>query len=407
MNPIKAFLKSFVINLQPGQRNITSSESLTGIYVNEETSLTNVTVYACVRLLSETLASLPLVVYRRNGRGKVRAVEHPLYSILHNQPNPEMNSLTLRETLMSHLLTWGNAYVQIDWEDYTRIKALWPLFPNRVRKTRDPQTKQIIYHYTPSDGSPPVDLPAWRVLHIPGLGFDGLVGYAPITMARNTIGLAQATEEFGSRFFKNGINPSGILEHPTKMSDTAYKNLKDSFTEQYAGLGNSNKPIILEEGAKFNKISVSPEDAQFLETRKFQRSEIASFFHVPPHMIGDLERSTNNNIEQQSLEFVIYTMRPWLVRWEQAINTQLLVEDERKDYFAEFLVEGLLRGSPVTRASFYKELFYLGALSPNDIREKENLDPITDPGGDKYYIQVNMVPMDMAGKVPAANPVNK
>lgn len=407
MNPIKAFLKSFVINLQPGEKSIFSSESLTGVYVNEETALSNVTVYACIRLLSETLASLPLVVYKRNGKGKIRATEHPLYTLLHNQPNPEMNSLTLRETLMSHLLTWGNAYAQIDWEDYTHIKALWPLFPNRVRKTRDPQTKQIIYHYTPSDGSHPVDLPAWRVLHIPGLGFDGLVGYAPITMARNTIGLAQATEEFGSRFFKNGINPSGILEHPSKMSDTAYKNLKESFTNQYAGLGNSNKPIILEEGAKFNKISVSPEDAQFLETRKFQRSEIASFFHVPPHMIGDLERSTNNNIEQQSLEFVIYTMRPWLVRWEQAINTQLLTEDERSDYFAEFLVEGLLRGSPVTRASFYKELFYLGALSPNDIREKENLDPITDPGGDKYYVQANMVPMDMTGKVPVVNPVNK
>lgn len=407
MNPIKAFLKSFVINLQPGERSIFSSESLTGVYVNEETALNNVTVYACIRLLSETLASLPLVVYKRNGKGKIRATEHPLYTLLHNQPNPEMNSLTLRETLMSHLLTWGNAYAQIDWEDYTHIKALWPLFPNRIRKTRDPQTKQIVYHYSPSDGGRPVDLPAWRVLHIPGLGFDGLLGYAPITMARNTIGLAQATEEFGSKFFKNGINPSGILEHPSKMSDTAYKNLKESFTNQYAGLGNSNKPIILEEGAKFNKISVSPEDAQFLETRKFQRSEIASFFHVPPHMIGDLERSTNNNIEQQSLEFVIYTMRPWLVRWEQAINTQLLTEDERSDYFAEFLVEGLLRGSPVTRAGFYKELFYLGALSPNDIREKENLDPINDPGGDKYYVQANMVPMDMVGKTPAVNPANK
>jgi len=407
MNPIKAFLKSFVINLQPGERSVFSSESLTGVYVNEETALNNVTVYACIRLLSETLASLPLVVYKRNGKGKIRATEHPLYALLHNQPNPEMNSLTLRETLMSHLLTWGNAYAQIDWEDYTHIKALWPLFPNRVRKTRDPQTKQIVYHYSPSDGGRPVDLPAWRVLHIPGLGFDGLAGYAPITMARNTIGLAQATEEFGSKFFKNGINPSGILEHPSKMSDTAYKNLKESFTNQYAGLGNSNKPIILEEGAKFNKISVSPEDAQFLETRKFQRSEIASFFHVPPHMIGDLERSTNNNIEQQSLEFVIYTMRPWLVRWEQAINSQLLTEEERSDYFAEFLVEGLLRGSPVTRASFYKELFYLGALSPNDIREKENLDPITDPGGDKYYVQANMVPMDMVGKTPTINPANK
>jgi len=397
---LKTRLKSFVVNLLPGQRGGTfSALSLSGVSVSEETALNNTDVWACVRLLSETFASIPAITYRRTGRGKERATDHELYDLLHNAPNPEMNSFTFRETLMSHVLLWGNAYAQIDWEERTRVRALWPLLPNRMQVLRNPDTKQIIYRYTPSGGTGTVDLPAWRVLHIPGLGYDGLQGYSPIAMARNAIGLAQATEEAGSRLFKNGVLSTGLLETPKTLSESAQERLKVDFSEKYAGLKNLGRPIILEEGLSWKNMSINPADAQYLETRKYQRGAIASFFHVPPHMIGDLERSTNNNIEQQSLEFVVYTLRPWLVRWEQAIHNKLFDEDERKEYFVEFLVEGLLRGAPETRATFYKNLFYIGAMSPNDIREKENMNPIPDLNADKYFVQSNMIPMDMAGKV--------
>jgi HK97 family phage portal protein len=344
-----------------------------------------------VRILSETLASLPLILYRRLPRGKERATDHPLYSILHDSPNPEMSAFNFKEALMAHLVTWGNNYAEIEWEDRLTVKGLWPLRPDRIQAVRE--NENIVYKYNSPTGM--VSLPSYRVLHIPGLSFDGLVGYAPITLAREAIGLSLATEEFGARFFGNGSAPGGALKHPKTMSKEAKENLRKAWNEQHSGLENQHKVAILEEGLDWVKIGIPPNDAQFLETRKFQKNEIASFFHIPPHMIGDLERATFSNIEEQALEFVVYTMRPWLVRWEQAINQKLLNPNERKEYFVEFLVDALLRGNFESRTRGYWQAIQGGWMSPNEVRDLENRNP--REGGDEYLQPVNMV---ISGKNP-------
>jgi HK97 family phage portal protein len=367
------------------------SPSYTGKSVTEATALATVAVYACVRILSETLASLPLILYRRLPRGKERATDHPLYSILHDSPNPEMSAFNFKEALMAHLVTWGNNYAEIEWEDRLTVKGLWPLRPDRIQAVRE--NENIVYKYNSPTGM--VSLPSYRVLHIPGLSFDGLVGYAPITLAREAIGLSLATEEFGARFFGNGSAPGGALKHPKTMSKEAKENLRKAWNEQHSGLENQHKVAILEEGLDWVKIGIPPNDAQFLETRKFQKNEIASFFHIPPHMIGDLERATFSNIEEQALEFVVYTMRPWLVRWEQAINQKLLNPNERKEYFVEFLVDALLRGNFESRTRGYWQAIQGGWMSPNEVRDLENRNP--REGGDEYLQPVNMV---ISGKNP-------
>ncbi|HUT68671.1 MAG TPA: phage portal protein [Dehalococcoidales bacterium] len=377
--------------------------SATGVQVTETSALYSSAVYACVRLLAETIASLPLPVYHRLvPRGKERAYNHPLYSLLHNSPNPWTTSYSFRETLQGHLATWGNAYAEIDWDMATgRVRALWQLRPDRMKVGRE--NNQLIYVYQLPDGTP-AKLPAYRVWHIPGFGFDGLVGYSPIQLAREAIGLSMATEEFGARFFGNGASPGGVLEHPNKLKGESEENLRNSWNEMHQGLGNQHRIAILEEGMKYHQVSIPPEDAQFLETRKFQTNEIARFFHIPPHMIGDLDRATFSNIEQQSLEFVIYTIRPWLVRWEQSAHQKLMGPEERQSYFVEFLVEGLLRGDAAARSAYYNQMFMVGAMSPNDIRDKENMNPLE--GGDETFVPMNMIPASMASMPlpkPAAN----
>ncbi len=386
-------LKDFVINMLPGQEDRSLSAAISGVTVNENSALTNTTFYACVRLLSETYASLPLMLYRRLGRGKERALDHSLYTLLHDQPNPEMNSFIFRETQMNHLLTWGNAFSQIEWQDRTTVKALWPMLPDRTQVSRDPLTGQIVYRYHTGDNRGLITLPSYQVLHIPGLGYDGMVGYSPITLVRKALALSMATENFGSKFFENGAHASGVLESPNKYSDVAFGRLKKDFASQISG-DDIHKPLILEEGLEWHELSIPPEDAQFLETRKFQKGEIASFFHVPPHMIGDLEHATFSNIEEQALEFVVYTMRPWLVRSEQAMNMKLLNPGERPDYFTEFLVDALLRGNLQARYQAYAIARNWGWLSANDIRELENMNPLPDDQGDTYLSPLNMTPAD-------------
>ena len=279
--------------------------------------------------------------------------------------------------------------------------ALYPLMPDQMAVDRDDKG-QLYYEYTTSADDAPISkgsivrLKPSDVLHIPGLGFDGLVGYSPIAMAKNAIGLAIATEEYGSKFFANGAHPSGVPEHPGTIKDP--QRVRDSWMSQFGGSANSNKIAVLEEGLKYTPISISPEQAQFLETRKFQINEIARIFRVPPHMVGDLEKSSFSNIEQQSLEFVKYTLEPWLVRWEQSIQRTLFFPEEKKRYFAKFNVEGLLRGDYASRMSGYATARQNGWMSANDIRELENLDRIpTEDGGDLYLINGNMLPLGNAG----------
>ena len=372
-----------------------------GKLVTERSAMQMTAVYSCVRILAEAIAGLPVHLYRYNdGGGKEKAVDHPLYLLLHDEPNPEMSSFVFRETLMTHLLLWGNAYAQVIRNGRGEVIALYPLMPNKMTVDRD-ERGQLYYQYQRSTDEPggkneTVILMPSDVLHIPGLGFDGLVGYSPIAMAKNAIGLAIATEEYGSKFFANGAAPSGVLEHPGTIKDP--QRVRDSWMSQFGGSANSGKIAVLEEGLKYTPISISPEQAQFLETRKFQINEIARIFRVPPHMLADLEKSSFSNIEQQSLEFVKYTLDPWVIRWEQSIQRTLLTPAEKKSYFVKFNVEGLLRGDYQSRMNGYATARQNGWMSANDIRELENLDRIpAEEGGDLYLINGNMLPLAKAG----------
>ena len=393
---------------KPKNRTVGSSyafylgSSSAGKAVTERSAMQMTAVYACVRILSEAIAGLPLHLYQRNTEGgKEKAINHPLYRLLHDEPNPEMSSFVFRETLMTHLLLWGNAYSQIIRNGKGEIVALYPLMPNKMSVNRDANGR-LYYEYTRATEEAPtmkgstVRLSPSDVLHIPGLGFDGLVGYSPIAMAKNAIGLAIATEEYGSKFFANGAQPSGVLEHPGTLKDPS--RVRDSWQSTFGGSGNANKVAVLEEGMKYTPISILPEQAQFLETRKFQINEIARIFRVPPHMVGDLEKSSFSNIEQQSLEFVKYTLDPWVVRWEQSIQRTLLRPEEKRDYFVKFNVEGLLRGDYQSRMNGYATARQNGWMSANDIRELENLDRIpVEDGGDLYLINGNMTKLSDAG----------
>ena len=372
-----------------------------GKAVTERSAMQMTAVYGCVRILSETVAGLPLHLYRHAGDGgKEKAVDHPLYALLHDEPNPEMSSFVFRETLMTHLLLWGNAYAQVIRNGKGEVVALYPLMPNKMTVDRDDKGRLYYrYRYSTEEAggkSETVVLRPPDVLHIPGLGFDGLVGYSPIAMAKNAIGLAIATEEYGAKFFANGASPSGVLEHPGVIKDPA--KVRESWNNTFGGSGNAGKIAVLEEGMKYTPISISPEQAQFLETRKFQINEIARIFRVPPHMVGDLEKSSFSNIEQQSLEFVKYTLDPWVIRWEQSIRRTLLSNEEKKTYFVKFNVEGLLRGDYESRMNGYATARQNGWMSANDIRALENLDKIpAKEGGDLYLINGNMLPLADAG----------
>ena len=379
-----------------------------GKNVNERSAMQLTAVYACVRILAEGVAGLPLHLYKCGKNGsREKAVDHSLYFLLHDEPNPEMTSFVFRETLMTHLLLYGNCYCQIIRDGRGQVTALYPLMPNQMSVDRD-EKGQLYYTYlrsgeeadTMKKGT--VYLLPEDVLHIPALGFDGLVGYSPIAMAKNSIGMGLACEEYGAKFFANGAAPSGVLEHPGTIKDIT--RLRESWNAIYGGSKNAGKVAILEEGMHYSPISISPNEAQFLETRKFQVDEIARIFHVPPHMIGDLERSTFSNIEQQSLEFVKYTLNPWVCRWEQALTKSLLSPKEKREYCIKFNVDGLLRGDYQSRMNGYAVGRQNGWMSANDIRKLENMDKISEEqGGDLYLVNGNMIKMTDA----ATNPREK
>lgn len=376
--------------------------STSGKAVTERSAMQMTAVYSCVRILAEAVAGLPLNLYRyTEDGGKEKAIDHPLYLLLHDEPNPEMSSFVFRETLMTHLLLWGNAYAQVIRNGKGEVIALYPLMPNKMMVDRD-ERGQLYYSYQRGNDEAvrskdqTVILRPSDVLHIPGLGFDGLVGYSPIAMAKNAIGMAIACEEYGAKFFANGAAPGGVLEHPGTIKDP--QRVRESWQSTFGGSGNANKIAVLEEGMKYTPIGISPEQAQFLETRKFQINEIARIFRVPPHMVGDLEKSSFSNIEQQSLEFVKYTLDPWVTRWEQSIQRSLLTQEEKATYFVKFNLEGLLRGDYQSRMNGYATARQNGWMSANDIRELENLDRIpAEEGGDLYLINGNMLPLKDAG----------
>ena len=369
------------------------STSSSGKSVNEKTALQTTAVYACVRILAETIASLPLHTYRYSPGGKEKAQEHPLYHLLHSEPNPEMTSFVFRETLMGHLLLWGNAYAQIIRDGRGRVLGLYPLLPSKMLVNR---TDQGILYYQYEKDDRTHFLPDTEVLHIPGLGFDGLVGYSPIAMAKNVIGMAIATEEYGAKFFANGASPGGVLEHPGVVKDPG--KIRESWNAVYQGSGNAHRVAVLEEGMKFQPIGIPPEQAQFLETRKFQIEEICRIFRVPPHLVASLDRATFSNIEHQSISFVDNTIVPWVSRFEQSMQRALFSEAEKRTFFVKFNLNGRLRGDAAARAAFYQTMRQNGIMSANDIRELEEMNLIPDElGGNKLLVNGNFVDMAHAG----------
>ena len=371
--------------------------------VNERTAMQTTAVYACVRILAEAVASLPLHVYEyQDDVGKKLVHDHPLYYLLHDEPNPEMTSFVFRETLMSHLLIWGNAYAQIIRDGAGRVLGLYPLLPDKMDVQRDDRGNICYVYSRNSDENPmfkeygDIRLKAEDVLHIPGLGFDGLIGYSPIAMAKNAVGMTLACEEYGASFFANGANPGGVLEHPGVLKDPS--KVRESWNSVYRGVNNAHKIAVLEEGMKYQQIGIPPEEAQFLETRKFQINEIARLYRIPPHMVGDLDKSSFSNIEQQSLEFVKYTLDPWVIRWEQSLQRSLLLPGEKGKYFIKLNVDGLLRGDYQSRMNGYAVGRQNGWFSANDIREMENMNPIPDEqGGNLYLINGAMTKLEDAG----------
>lgn len=371
--------------------------------VNERTAMQTTAVYACVRILAEAVASLPLHVYEyQDDGGKKLVHDHPLYYLLHDEPNPEMTSFVFRETLMSHLLIWGNAYAQIIRDGAGRVLGLYPLLPDKMEVQRDDKGNIYYVYSRNSDENPMfkeygnIKLKAEDVLHIPGLGFDGLIGYSPIAMAKNAVGMTLACEEYGASFFANGANPGGVLEHPGVLKDPS--KVRESWNSVYRGVSNAHKIAVLEEGMKYQQIGIPPEEAQFLETRKFQINEIARLYRIPPHMVGDLDKSSFSNIEQQSLEFVKYTLDPWVIRWEQSLQRSLLLPGEKGKYFIKLNVDGLLRGDYQSRMNGYAVGRQNGWFSANDIREMENMNPILDEeGGNLYLINGAMTKLADAG----------
>jgi HK97 family phage portal protein len=366
--------------------------SNTGATINEKTALEVTAISAAIRVIAESIASLPFCVYQRTKTGdKNRATQHPLYSILHDAPNPYMTSFVFWETVVSHMMLWGNAYAEIEWGPDGQIKALWLLRPDLTRPIVD--DKGNLYFETVIGGQV-IQLPYYRVLHIYGLGFDGLMGYSPIRLYREAIGLSKATEKYGATYFGNGARPGGVLEHPGNLSEPAQNNLRTSWNQMHSGLDNAHRIAILEEGMTYKQIGLPPEDSQFLETRKFQIAEISRIFRVPLHMLSELDRSTNNNIEHQSIEFLTHTLTPWLVRIEQACGLKLLTPNERKKFYCEHIVDNLLRGDIKTRYESYQIARQNGWLSANDIRKMENMNPIADEeGGNAYMVNTAMQPI--------------
>ncbi len=384
-------------------RSVYSPQSVAGTTVRPDTAMRCAAVFACVRVVAETVASLPLPVYRRlAGGGKQRAPMHPLYPVLHDQANPEMTAMELREVLVGHACLWGQAYAEIEFDGVGRVVALWPLRPDRTRAERDEQGK--IWYVTEIERlGTRVALPAYRVWHT-----QGFMGLSPIAQAREAIGLALAAEEYGARFFSNDSRPGGVLKSPKVLSKEAAERLKASWEAAHSGLSKAHRVAVLEEGVEWQQIGIPPEDAQYLETRKYQVAEIARIFRVPPHMIADLDRATFSNIEQQSIEFVVHCIRPWLVRFEQGIKRDLFSERDRAEYFAEHVVDGLLRGDVASRYQAYAIGRQWGWLSADDIRELENMNPLPDGNGRIYLTPMNMIPAgEEQQSAPSAQPAQR
>jgi HK97 family phage portal protein len=367
-----------------------------GVPVNEETALKYLAVFSCVSLIAGDLASLPLILYQTGKDGsKKRATSEPLYDILHNQPNKNTDSLHWRETGESHLLTWGNFYNEIKrnarTDEVTEIIQLPKPGIVQVKQNR----KGFYYEWRDPKTNNIQKRSRRNIFHIAGFGSNGIMGMSIIGIAREAISLGIAARDYGSLFFGQGTHPAGVFETDKSLGDNKQGFIKD-LQKQYGGLGKSHKAMVLEMGMKYKPITIPMDDAQFLDTRKHQDLDICGMYKVPPHKIAiHGANSNNNNLEQENGSYVSQCLRPWLVRWEQAMNMQLLTPEQRqRGLFTEILAEGLLRGDQAARAEYYKSMWSQGAMSANDINKIENRNPV--PGGDQYFVPLNFIPSDQA-----------
>lgn len=377
-----------MLNISLGEYNskFLSGESLTDSEqnVDTDTALKYSAVFACCRVLAETFASVPILLYRKGEDGEREAVtDLPIYDILHNVPNEEMSHFNFAESMMMAMNTDGNAIAQ---RLYNSSGELIGLYPIKAQVKRDQNTKKLIYEA--QDGGQSRIFRRSEIFHVPGPSLDGISGMSPISYAASAIRLGLSYEQFGIQFFRNAANPSGAFTNPAELGEEAYQRLKKELKEKYTGLNNSGTPLLLEGGLQWQQFTVNPTDAQLLESKNFQIEDICRVYRVPQHLVNKLDRSTNNNIEQQALEFVVYTMLPHYKRYEECANAQLLTPEQRRaGYFLEHKVDGLMRGDSAARAAMYTAGRQWSWLSANDIRRLENLPPV--PGGDTYLQPLN------------------
>lgn len=360
-----------------------------GVYVDEDVALTYAAVWICCRVIAEAISAMPWHVMQKDGQTRRRLDGHPADWLMHVAPNPELSAYTFRETLLFWALTWGNGYAEIERDGSLRPIALWPIEPDRVRPKRD-ESGALVYDVSNSSSGRAI-IPARDMFHLRGPGWNGLQGYSPIELARESISLGLACEKFGSAFFGNGASPGGVLEAPEtfELSPAAKKILLEEWNAVHRGPGNFGKVAYLDGGMKYKPITIPPEDAQFLETRQHQVLEICRWYKVPPHKVYELTRATYNNVEQQQIEFLTETLVPWIVRLEQEADAKLLGPYQRGRIYTKIKPEALLRGDLKSRYDAYAVGRQWGWLSINDVRALEDLDPIPN-GGDEYLTPLNM-----------------
>jgi len=392
-------------NLEIGQRSIEKvrsisasawedlggSSSKSGVRITQTTSLTIPAVYAAVKVISEAFSTIPMHIMLDDGATKSKFKKHPVYKLLSREPNSLMTISTFWKITMPEILLWGNSYSLIEFDPRTlRPVAILPVHPSKV----EVEIKEGLLFYTFKLEKGTITVDQSNVLHFRGMG-DNVMGKSVIDCARDNLGLGSAAEEFGSRFFGNGASMTGVLQSDSALSDKAFENLKESFNNMHGGLSNANKPLILEEGLKYTPTSIPPNAAQFLETRRFQIEDVARWFNIPPDKIGDLSRATFSNLEQQNQNFITNTLMPYVINIESECSRKLLREDEKEDVYFKMNLNGLLRGDIKTRTESYRTLFNIGAMTVNEIRAFEEMNPVE--GGNSRYVPMNLGVVDENG----------